>query len=80
MPWRSVRALRDTLRVDEGLRDEYARVKVEASGGSYANVMQYSTKKNDVVRKILRRAGWSEEEVDEKEAQAVKDWPVRVEI
>ncbi|KAF6240723.1 hypothetical protein HO173_001396 [Letharia columbiana] len=77
---RSCVALRDTLRAEPGLRVEYGRVKLEASGGECRNIMQYATKKNGVVRKILRKAGWSEEEIDEKEAQAVKDWPQGWEI
>ena len=77
---RSCVALRDTLRAEPGLRVEYGRVKLEASGGECRNIMQYATKKNGVVRKILRKAGWSEEDIDEKEAQAVKDWPRGLEI
>lgn len=80
MPHRSYFALRDTLRQEPGLRDEYGAVKLEASAGEYQNIMQYATKKNDIIRKILRKAGWSEEEIDEKEAQAVKDWPRGLEI
>ena len=74
-------AVRDTLRGDLALREEYAAVKLkaveEAGEEGYDNVMQYATKKNGVVRKILRKAGWSEEEIDEKERQAVTDWPRR---
>ena len=80
MPHRNYVALRETLREDPGLRDEYAAVKLEASAAQYRNVMQYATKKNGIVRKILRKAGWSEGEIDEKEAQAVKDWPRGLEI
>ena len=49
----------------------------EAGEEGVDNVLQYATKKNGVVRKILRKAGWSEEEIDEKEKQAVTDWPRR---
>ena len=77
MPHRNYLALRDTLRREPALRDEYGAVKLEASKSEYDNVMQYAAKKNDVVRKILRKAGWSEEEIDDKESQAVKDWPSR---
>lgn len=80
IPHRNYLALRDTLRKEPALRDEYGAVKLEASAGEYDNVMQYATKKNDVIRKILRKAGWSEEEIDEKESQAVKDWPKGFEI
>ena len=80
MPHRNYFALRDTLRKEPELRDEYGAVKLEASVGEYHNIMQYATKKNDIIRKILRKAGWSEEEIDEKESQAVKDWPHKLEI
>lgn len=80
MVHRNYLALRDTLRVDEELRDEYARVKMQAAGEGegvvvYDNVMQYASRKNGVVRKILKRAGWTDEEVDVKEGMAVRDWP-----
>lgn len=84
---RSCVALRDTLRVHADLREEYAKVKMQAAGigigkegegeglVEYDNVMQYSDKKNGVVRRVLKRAGWSDEEVDVKERMAVRDWP-----
>ncbi len=78
MVHRNYFALRDTLRRDPELHDEYGAVKLEASKGEYGNIMQYATKKNGIVRKILRKAGWGEEEIDEKEAQAVRDWPGEV--
>jgi hypothetical protein len=37
-------------------------------------VMEYSTAKNDIIRKILVRAGWTNEQVDIKENGAVKGW------
>lgn len=80
MPHKNYLALRDTLKKEPELRDEYGAVKLEASVGEYDNIMQYATKKNDIIRKILRKAGWSEEEIDEKESQAVKDWPRNLEI
>ena len=74
---RNYLALRDTLRQEKELRDEYAEVKMEAAGEGvvYDNVMQYASRKNGVVRKILKSAGWSDEEVDVKEEMAVRDWP-----
>ena len=75
MPHRNCLALRDTLRKEPELRDDYGAVKLEASVVEYHNIMQYSSKKDPIIRKILRKAGWSEEEIDEKESQAVKDWP-----
>ena len=79
LPSRNYIAVRDMLRRDLALREEYGAIKLqaveEAGEEGYDNVMQYATKKNGVVRKILRKAGWSEEEIDEKEKQAVTDWP-----
>lgn len=80
LPVRSCLALRDTLRVNKELRDEYGKLKIELAEREYDNVMQYSTLKNPVIRKILREAGWSEEETDKKEAGSVKDWPRELEI
>ena len=81
LPARNYVAVKDTLRRDSELRQEYAAVKLqaveEAGEEGVDNVLQYATKKNGVVRKILRKAGWSEEEIDEKEKQAVTDWPRR---
>ena len=66
--------------MNKELRDDYGKLKIELAEREYDNVMQYSTLKNPVIRKILREAGWSEEEIDEKEAGSVKDWPKELEI
>ena len=80
LPLRSCLALRETLRVDDGLREEYARLKMGLAQREYDNVMQYATLKNPVINKILRKAGWSEADIDEKERQFVKDWPREMEV
>ena len=80
LPLRSCLALRQTLRVNEGLREEYARLKMELARKEYDNVMQYATLKNPVINKILREAGWSEADIDEWERQSVKDWPREMEV
>jgi len=36
--------------------------------------MEYATAKNEIIRKILKKAGWSQEDIDEKERRAVKGW------
>lgn len=66
---RSHRALRDTLRLPQyaSLRDEYGKVKRELAETSLDGV-DYGQKKNWIVRKILRAAGWTDNEVDAKEA------------
>ena len=80
LPLRNCLALRETLRVNEGLREEYARLKMGLARSEYDNIMQYATLKNPVINKILREAGWSEAEIDEKERQCVKDWPREIEV
>lgn len=80
LPLRSCRALRETLRVNEGLREEYAIVKLGLARREYDNVMQYATLKNPIINKILREAGWTEAEIDEKEREVVKDWPREIEV
>lgn len=68
--------LRDTLRKPHWgeLREEYSRVKMELGEREWADVMEYSTAKNAVVRKILLTGGWTSEQVDMKENGAVKGW------
>ena len=80
LPLRSCLALREKLRANEGLREEYARVKMGLAQREYDNVMQYSTLKHPVIRKILREAGWSEADIDENENGSVQDWPREVEV
>ena len=80
LPLRSCLALRETLRVNEGLREEYARLKMDLAQREYDNVMQYATLKNPVINKVLREAGWSEADIDEKEGESVKDWPKEMEV
>ena len=73
---RSYLSLRQTLRkpYNTGLRDEYAMVKLALAEREWADVMEYSTAKNDVIRKILRRAGWTDKQVDAKEEGATRQW------
>ena len=73
-----LRAWRDLVSVltrDPALRTRYAWTKMRlADRGEYEDVMQYALAKNVVVRDILREAGWSEEEIAEKEGMATRDW------
>lgn len=66
---RCYRAVRETLRKLENrdLLDEYAQVKMELGSRVYEDAITYSRLKNGIIRKVLRRAGWAGEEVDEKE-------------
>jgi GrpB-like predicted nucleotidyltransferase (UPF0157 family) len=55
-------ALRDVLRKDEELRDEYAALK-KRIGLEAANIDDYGQSKNDVVLKILAASGLSASDV-----------------
>jgi GrpB-like predicted nucleotidyltransferase (UPF0157 family) len=74
--YRSYLSLRETLRKPYygELREKYAKVKLELAEREWADVMEYSTAKNKVVRKILLTAGWTNQQVDMKENGAVKGW------
>ena len=74
MVLRSYLDLRETLRVDKTLRDEYGDLKMKLAQQEWDDVMEYATAKNGMVRKILEKAGWSQAEIDEKERRAVKGW------
>lgn len=54
-------AVRDALRTDEALRDEYAAVKKQA-GARAANIDEYGQAKGGTVQKILAAAGLTEAE------------------
>lgn len=74
MSLRSYLDLRETLRADKVLRDEYGALKMELAKREWSDVMEYATAKNSMVRKILQKAGWTQDEIDEKERRAVKGW------
>ena len=74
MSLRSYLDLRETLRADKALRDEYGALKMELAKREWSDVMEYATAKNGMVRKILQKAGWTQDEIDEKEQRAVKGW------
>ena len=52
------------LTQDAKLREEYAAVKREVAKRDFANIGEYVMTKDDVLFKILRRAGWREEELE----------------
>jgi GrpB-like predicted nucleotidyltransferase (UPF0157 family) len=49
---------------DQGLREEYGRVKAELAQKEYDRIGAYVMGKNEILWKILRRAGWTEEELE----------------
>ncbi|RDW82265.1 hypothetical protein BP6252_03377 [Coleophoma cylindrospora] len=56
--------VRKTLLHDESLREEYGAVKKELSARDFQNMGEYAAAKNDILWKILTKAGWSEEDLD----------------
>lgn len=55
--------VRRVLLEDQELREEYARVKSNMEGVEFENLDQYVAGKTQVLCKILRKAGWSEEDL-----------------
>jgi GrpB-like predicted nucleotidyltransferase (UPF0157 family) len=54
-------AVRDVLRIDSGLRAEYAEVKKRVASTA-ADIDEYGVGKNDVIQAILAAAGLTEDE------------------
>jgi GrpB-like predicted nucleotidyltransferase (UPF0157 family) len=54
-------AVRDSLRADAGLRDQYAAVKRRVAAAA-ADIEEYGRGKNAMVQEILRAAGLSDDE------------------
>ena len=68
-------AVRDTLRKNDALRDKYGMVKKELAKETYYHVNAYSQAKNPIIREILKEAGWTDEEINEKEKNAHPTYP-----
>ncbi|KAK9368612.1 grpb/dephospho-CoA kinase [Lipomyces kononenkoae] len=50
---------------DDNLREEYGQVKMALAEKEWPNVGEYSKAKSDILAKILERADWSGEDLDE---------------
>jgi len=63
------RDLRDTLKMPQHkvLRDAYGKLKFELAASSL-DLVEYGKKKDSMIRMILKVAGWSDTEIDDKEA------------
>ena len=57
-------AVRDILRRDANLREEYALVKQDLSKTDFKNMDAYTECKNEILAKILQKAGLSNSETD----------------
>ena len=55
------RAIRDQLRKDEELRDEYAAVKLQLAHRDLDNFQEYCDGKNEIINKILDKSGMIEQ-------------------
>jgi len=73
--------VRDVLRKRENqdLLVEYANMKLRLGEEVFVDGLEYSARKDEIVRKILIRGGWTEEEVDEKDNLARREWIVSAE-
>ena len=56
-------AVRDLLRRDAQLRDEYSRLKLELAGREYADGNEYVADKSPVLQRILAAAGFGTDEL-----------------
>jgi GrpB-like predicted nucleotidyltransferase (UPF0157 family) len=65
--------LKRVLKEDEGLREEYEAVKWAQVAMGQRDGVAYGRAKNGVVAKVLRRVGWTEEEIRAKEALDVRE-------
>lgn len=64
--------LRDVLRGDERLRDEYSAVKRGLCEREYSQCYEYPEAKDEVVGRIWGRAGWTEEMIREKQGLRIR--------
>lgn len=73
-------SLRDLLRTDEALREEYGAVKMDLATKEWDNVNAYSVAKNEIVGKLLAQAGMEEKELADIESVNVWPWGARVRV
>lgn len=66
-------AVRDILRRDAGLRDEYAAVKLALAGQDLDGIEDYIEGKSDVLQRILAAAGITEDDLGQILAVNVKN-------
>lgn len=73
-------SVRDLLRKDEALRDEYGAFKLDLARKEWDNVNAYSVAKNEIVGKLLARAGMEEKELADIESVNVWPWGAGVRV
>ncbi len=62
---------RETLRAKEDLREEYGVVKLRLAEKNFHFALELGRSKDNIIRKILKVAGWAEAGVDVKESLCV---------
>lgn len=65
-------AVREALRNDSELREEYSRVKMELAKNDHATLSDYVDGKDAVLRKVLSKGGLSNEELDDVEKANIR--------
>ncbi|KFY06551.1 hypothetical protein V492_07965 [Pseudogymnoascus sp. VKM F-4246] len=65
-------AVREALRNDGELREEYSRVKMELAKVDHTALCNYVDGKDAVLRKVLSRGGLSKEEIEEVEKANIR--------
>lgn len=75
---RCYRTLKNVLlRPENGdLRKEYGNEKLMLGGQIFWDALEYSARKDEIVKKILKRGGWTDEEVTTKEELTRRVWTV----
>lgn len=58
-------AVRDTLRTNDALRDDYAAVKLRLAEHDVAGIDEYIDGKNDILQRVLQKAGLAADEREE---------------
>ncbi|OBT70016.1 hypothetical protein VE03_00567 [Pseudogymnoascus sp. 23342-1-I1] len=64
--------VREALRNDSELREEYSRVKMELAKNDHATLSDYVDGKDAVLRKVLSKGGLSKEEIEDVEKANIR--------
>lgn len=65
-------AVREALRNDRELREEYSRVKMELAKDDHTTLSDYVDGKDAVLRKVLSKGGFSKEDLDDVEKANIR--------
>lgn len=65
LAWKNHRDSKKVLLENVALREEYGKVKEQLAEIEFMDVDEYCKAKNEILLKILRSAGWGEEELEE---------------